>query len=91
MEYVLLLMRCLAKHAVNPAAEIAFIYATSWWYTVNFIVLGHLHRFWDSGYLCHFSTEMAEIWCPGTSFQDDWTHKISALYLLYFQSYETFS
>ena len=21
-------------------------------------------------YLCHFSTEMAEIWCPGTSFQD---------------------
>ena len=59
--------------------------------TVNFIVLGHLHRFWDSGYLCHFSTEMAEIWCPGTSFQDDWTHKISALYLLYFQSYETFS
>ena len=59
--------------------------------TVNFIVLGHLHRFWDSGYLCHFSTEMAEIWCPGTSFQDDWTYKFSALYLLYFQSYETFS
>ena len=52
---------------------------------------GHLHRFWDSGYLCHFSTEMAEIWCPGTSFQDDWTYKFSALYLLYFQSYETFS
>ena len=30
--------------------------------------------FWDSEYLCHFSTEMAEIWSPGTSFQDVWTH-----------------
>ena len=47
--------------------------------------------FWDSGYLCHFSTEMAEIWCAGTFFQDVWTYKISAFYLLYFQSYETFS
>ena len=28
-------------------------------HTVNFIVLGQLHRFWDSGYFCHFSTEMA--------------------------------
>ena len=45
---------------------------------------------WDSRYLCHFSTEMAEIWSPGTSFQDVWTCKISALYLLYFQSYESF-
>ena len=36
--------------------------------------------FWDSGYLCHSSTEMAEIWSPGTSFQDVWTYKISALY-----------
>ena len=59
--------------------------------TVNFIVLEHLHRFGDSGYLCHFSTKMAEILCPGTSFQDDWTYKFSALYLLYFQSYETLS
>ena len=25
---------------------------------------------WDSRYLCHFSTEMAEIWSPGTFFQD---------------------
>ena len=46
---------------------------------------------WDSRYLCHFSTEMAEIWSPGTSFQDVWTCKISALYLLYFHSYEIFS
>ena len=59
--------------------------------TVRDIVFGTRHCFWDSGYLCHFSTEMAEIWCPGTSFQDDWTYKFSALYLLYFQSYETFS
>ena len=59
--------------------------------TVNFIVMGHLHRFGDSGYLWHFSTEIAEIWCPGTSSEDDWTCKFSALYLLYFQSYETFS
>ena len=40
--------------------------------------------------LCHFSTEMAEIWSPGTFFADIWTYKISALYLLYFQSYLTF-
>jgi len=46
---------------------------------------------WDRRYLCHFSTEMAEIWSPGTSFQDVWTHKFSALYLLYFRSYEIFS
>ena len=46
---------------------------------------------WDSRYICHFSTEMAEAWSPGTSFQDVWTYKISALYLLYFKSYETFS
>ena len=45
---------------------------------------------WDSRFLCHFSTEMAEIWSPGTSFQDVWTCKISALYLFYFKSYETF-
>ena len=44
---------------------------------------------WDSRYLCHFSTEMAEIWSPGTSFQDVWTCKISALYLLYFHSCES--
>ena len=25
---------------------------------------------WESRYICHFSTEMAEIWSPGTSFQD---------------------
>ena len=55
-------------------------------YYFSFIVFGTLHRFWKS--LRHFSTEMAEIWCPGTSFQDDWTHKISALYLLYFLSLE---
>ena len=34
---------------------------------------------------------MAEIWSPGTFFADIWTYKISALYLLYFQSYEIFS
>ena len=36
-------------------------------------------------------TKLAEIWSPGTFFEDVWTHKISALYHLYFQSYETFS
>ena len=34
--------------------------------------------------------EMAEIWYPGTFLADIWTYKISALYLLYFQSYQTF-
>ena len=34
---------------------------------------------------------MAEIWSPGTFFKDVWANKISALYLLYFQSYKTFS
>ena len=60
-------------------------------YTVRDIIFGTGHCFWDSGYLSHFSTEMAEIWSPGTSFQDVWTHKFSALYLLYFRSYEIFS
>ena len=46
---------------------------------------------WDSRYLCHFSTKMAEIWSPGTSFlKDVWTCKISVLYLLYFHSCESF-
>ena len=59
--------------------------------TVMDIVFGTGHCFWDSRYLCHFSTEMAEILFPGTFSKGVWTHKISALYLLYFQSYETFS
>ena len=42
-------------------------------------------------YLCHFATEMAEIWSPATSYQDVFAYKISALYHLYFQSNETFS
>ena len=46
---------------------------------------------WLTLYICCLWTEMAEIWCPGTFFEDVWTYKISALYLLYFQSYETFS
>ena len=34
-------------------------------------------------YLCHFSTEMAEIWSPGTFFKDIWTQKnFSSLSLL---------
>ena len=41
---------------------------------------GSLHSKWISQYLRHFSTEMAEIWSPGTFFEDVWTHKISALY-----------
>ena len=45
----------------------------------------------DTRYLCHFSTEIAEIWTPGTFFEDVWTYKISALYPLYSQSYESFS
>ena len=59
--------------------------------TVNFIVFGTLHCFWDSGYLCHFSTEIAEIWFPGTFFKDVWAYKISAQNLLYFRSYKIFS
>ena len=59
--------------------------------TVRDIVFGTGHCFWDSGYLCHFSTEMAEIWSLGTFFEDVWTHKISALCYLYFQTYESFS
>ena len=49
------------------------------------------HRARQSGtlYLCHFSTEMAEIWSPVTFFEDVWTHKISALYHFYFQNYKT--
>ena len=59
--------------------------------TVTYTESGTPMLNWDSRYLCHFSTEMAEIWSPGTSFQDVWTCKISALYLLYFHSYGTFS
>ena len=42
-------------------------------------------------YLCHFWTEMAEIWSPATFFQDVFAYKISALYHLYFQRYKAFS
>ena len=42
-------------------------------------------------YLCHFSTEMTEIWSPGTIFQDVLSCHISALYYLCFKSYEPFS
>ena len=52
--------------------------------TVTYTESGTPMLIWDSRYLCHFSTEMAEIWSPGTSFQDLWTCKIAALYLLYF-------
>ena len=48
---------------------------------------GSLHSKWISQYLRYFLTEMAEIWSPGTFFEDVRTHKISALYLLYFLSY----
>ena len=41
--------------------------------------------------LCLFSTEMAEIWSPATSYQDVFVYKISALYHLFFQSYKAFS
>ena len=58
--------------------------------TVTYTESGTPMLNWDSRYLCHFSTEMAEIWSPGTFFEDVWTHKISALYLLYFQSSESF-
>ena len=59
--------------------------------TVRDIVFGTGHCFWDSGYLCHFSTEIAEIWSPGTFFKDVWAYKISAQNLLYFRSYKIFS
>ena len=72
----------------TPVVEIEIL-------AVFFYSHGHRFRdrtlFWDSEYLCHFSTKMAEIWSPGTFSKGVWTHKISALYLLYFQSYETFS
>ena len=55
--------------------------------TVTYTESGTPMLNWDSRYLCHFSTKMAEIWSPGTSFQDVWPYKISALYLFYFQSY----
>ena len=52
--------------------------------TVTYTESGTPMLNWDSRYLCHFPNEMAEIWSLGTSFQDVWTYKISALYLLYF-------
>ena len=52
---------------------------------------GSSHSKWISQYLRYFLTEMAEIWSPGIFFEDVRTHKISALYLLYFLSYKTFS
>ena len=60
---------------------------------INDTVIGSqsesLHSEWISHYLRHFSAEMAEIWSPGTFFEDVWTHKISALYHFYFQNYQT--
>ena len=67
-----------------------FIFAMREKCTVTYIESGTPMLTWDSRYLCHFSTKMAEIWSPGKSFQDVLTYKISALYLLYFQSYESF-
>ena len=46
---------------------------------------------WLTLYLCCLLTEMAEILFPGTFFEGVWTCKISALYPLYSQSWETFS
>ena len=71
----------------------------SWWGLVNWSVSNTVvcrsfrqcARQSDTPYLCHFATEMAEIWSPATSYQDVFAYKISALYHLYFQSYETFS
>ena len=57
--------------------KIEFPLCTYSWWNVKWITL----------YLCCLLTEMAEIWSPGTFFQDVWTCKISALYLLYFQNY----
>ena len=76
---------CMSKHLEKR------VYQPTIYCTVTFTESGTPMLNWDSRYLCHFSTEMAEIWSPGTSFQDVWTCKISALYLLYFHSYETFS
>ena len=83
-----------AQTAFQCVNEIPYRYFSSTMlpYTVTYTESGTPMMNWDSQYLCHFSTEMAEIWSSGTSFQDDWTCRISALlYLLYFQSYETFS
>ena len=55
-------------------------------HTVTYTESGTPMLNWDSRYLCHFSTEKADIWSLGTSFEDVWTCKISALYLLSFQS-----
>ena len=38
--------------------------------TVRDIPFGTGHYFWDSGYLCHFSTEMAQIWFSDTHQRD---------------------
>ena len=77
---------------VIPSRQLTFLTAT---FPLQGTVIGSqsgsLHSKWISQYLRHFSTEMAEIWSPGTFFKDVWTHKISALYHLYFQTYETFS
>ena len=58
------------------------------WSTVTYIESGTPMFNWDFPYLRHFSTEIAEIWSPGTFFKDVWAYKISAQNLLYFQSYE---
>ena len=84
----LLVFHCLAFSLVLQKYCSEFKMKTT---TVTYTESGTSMLNWDSRYLCHFSTKMAEIWSPGTSFQDVWTCKISALYLLYFHSYETFS
>ena len=38
-----------------------------WFGTVPYTESGTPMLNWDSRYLCHFSTEMAEIWSPGTT------------------------
>ena len=40
--------------------------------TVTYTESGAPMLNWESRHICHFSTEMAEIWSPGTSFQDVW-------------------
>ena len=77
---------------IHPVIQFSETQRLFFWksHTVTYTESGTPMLNWDSRYLCHFSTEMAEIWSPGTSFQDVWTCKISALYLLYFHSYESF-
>ena len=53
--------------------------------------VGHANVNLDIDIFVIFELNLAKIWSPGTFFQGVWACQISALYLLFFQSYETFN